>query len=83
MRGQIRPGPQNFFKKPIDISPKVVYNILTNQEEETPMKTKYFLNDEEISLEELDALACNLKPGQKIYLDYVFDYEVHFVMELS
>lgn len=47
------------------------------------MKTKYFLNDEEISLEELDALACNLKPGQKIYLDYVFDYEVHFAMELS
>lgn len=47
------------------------------------MKTKYFLNDKEISLEELDALACNLKPGQKIILDYVFDYEVHFVMELS
>lgn len=47
------------------------------------MKTKYFLNDEEISLEELDALACNLKPGQKICLDYVFDCEVHFVMELS
>lgn len=47
------------------------------------MKTKYFLNNEEISLEELDALACNLKPGQKIRLDYVFNYEIYFVMELS
>lgn len=47
------------------------------------MKTKYFLNGEEISLEDLDTLTCNLKSGQKVRLDYVFDYEIHFVMKLS
>ena len=47
------------------------------------MKTRYFVNDQEVTLEELDELACGLKAGEKICLSHVFENEIYFEMELS
>ena len=47
------------------------------------MEIRYFVNDKEVTLEELDELACGLKSDEKICLSHVFENEIYFEMELS
>ena len=47
------------------------------------MKTRYFVNGKEVTLEELDEMACGLKSGEKICLSHVFENEIYVEMELS